>query len=632
MSASPLLPEPRLRRVVEAAELRDLSEDELIGLASEIREFLVDHVSRTGGHLGPNLGVVELTIALHRVFNSPRDALVFDTGHQTYVHKMLTGRSERFGSLRQQGGLSGYPFRAESVHDLVENSHASTALSYADGLAKAFALRGEHDRTVVAVVGDGALTGGMSWEALNNISSARNRPLVIVLNDNGRSYSATVGGLPYHLCRLRESSDNRLHDYTLKSRRNIFEDLGLAYLGPVDGHDIGDLEHSLRRARALDRPVVVHAVTVKGKGYPPAEQDPTDRLHAVGVIDPATGRPPAASKSSWTSVFTDELLALGARRADVVCLTAAMIGPTGLAPFAKAYPSRVFDVGIAEQHAVTSAAGLALGGMHPVIAVYATFLNRAFDQVLMDVALHGLPVTFVLDRAGVTGPDGPSHHGMWDLSVLRAVPGLRVAAPRDPTRLRTLLAEALAVEDRPTVLRFPKGAAGPDVPVVQDFNGIDLLHTPNSRDVLLVSVGACADDGVRAAESLQARGIGVTVADPRWINPVSTELVGLAAEHRLVVCVEDNVRIGGTASGLAQAVTDARLGTPVHALGLPCDFLPHGSRTDLLSQHNLDASGIADTITELWTGGSCEHCSAGNTHGFGNQHSARKSPGRHRPG
>ncbi|WP_158886984.1 1-deoxy-D-xylulose-5-phosphate synthase [Amycolatopsis anabasis] len=572
---------PLLRQLGGPADLRGLGEPALSALAQEIRDLLIDSVSRLGGHLGPNLGVVELTIALHRVFDSPRDPIVFDTGHQAYVHKILTGRSAEFDSLRQGGGLSGYPSRSESPHDVMENSHASTALSYADGLAKAFALRGERDRRVVAVVGDGALTGGMSWEALNNLGSAPDRPVIVVLNDNGRSYSPTIGGFARHLAELRRCP-----------RENLFEELGFAYLGPVDGHDLADLDRALRTAERLHRPVVVHVVTRKGKGHPPAEEDPADCLHAVG---PA-GR---AKATSWTSVFADELLTIGAERPDVVCLTAAMPGPTGLRRFAEAYPTRMFDVGIAEQHAVTSAAGLAIGGLHPVVAIYSTFLNRAFDQVLLDVALHRLPVTFVLDRAGVTGDDGPSHHGMWDLALLRVVPGLRVAAPRDGARLRALLGEAVSTEDSPTVVRFPKGAVAEDVPTVRGFGGVDILHRPARRDVLLVTVGACARAGVHAATLLGERGIGATVVDPRWVSPVPAALITLAAEHRLVVCVEDNTRIGGIGSGLAQAIGDAGITMPVHALGLPGGFLAHNARGELLRAHRLDAAGIAETVHEL---------------------------------
>ncbi len=582
---------PLLDSVTSPGELRALPSGELPQLAQEIRTFLIDKVCATGGHLGPNLGVVELTLALHRVFDSPRDAIVFDVGHQAYVHKLLTGRRADFDDLRQAKGLSGYPSREESPHDWVENSHASTALSYADGLAKARALAHHSDQAVVAVVGDGALTGGMAWEALNNIGGAPERPVIVVLNDNGRSYAATTGALATHLNALKH--DGSAH------RRNLFTELGLAYLGPVDGHDADAVEGALRRARALHRPVVVHVMTVKGKGYAPAEADPADCLHAVGPLDPATARPPAAtlpSAPSWTSVFGGALRELAAERADVVAVTASMLRPTGLNPMATKFPERVFDVGIAEQHAVTSAAGMAMAGCHPVVALYATFLNRAFDQVLMDVALHGLPVTFVLDRAGVTGPDGPSHHGMWDLTMLATVPGLRIAAPRDAAQLRLLLAEALDTDDGPTALRLPKAAAGADIPALAHMNGIDILHRSPSRslDLLLVATGPLAGPALAAAGELEEHGIGVTVLDPRWLVPVAPALEWFAARHQMVVTVEDSTRTGGPGAAIAQACRDAGISTPVANLGLPHAFLPQGPRSSLLTEAGLDGPGIAD--------------------------------------
>ena len=586
---------PRLlANITGPADVRRLDPAELPRLAAEIRELLVAKVSATGGHLGPNLGVVELTLALHRVFDSPRDVLVFDTGHQAYVHKILTGRHTGFDGLRQAGGLSGYPSRSESAHDVIENSHASTALSYADGVAKAHALRGRTDRHVVAVVGDGALTGGMCWEALNNIGAA-GRPVVVVLNDNTRSYEPTVGGLPKHLTRLRARSAGAPH------APNLFEQLGLDYLGPIDGHDPRGLDQALHAARSLRHPVVVHCVTRKGKGYPPAEQDEADCLHAVGVIDPATGQTAGAANPTWTSVFGQELVAIAHQRPDVVAVTAAMRRPVGLHPFAHAFPDRVFDDGMAEQHAVTSAAGFALGGLHPVVAIYSTFLTRAIDQVLMDVALHQLPVTFVLDRAGITGPDGPSHHGMWDTTLLAAVPGLRTAAPRDPARLRELLGEALRTTDGPTLLRFPKATAGPDIPAIARMDGMDILHrgTGTPLDVLLVAHGVMAAPCLAAADALHQQGIGVTVVDPRWVRPVDPALVHLAARHRYAVTVEDAVRLGGAGTALAQACTDAGVTTPVRNLGLPPAFLPHDTRTALLSTHRLDAEGITHTVTDF---------------------------------
>jgi 1-deoxy-D-xylulose-5-phosphate synthase len=613
------------------ADLKRLPSEDLPALAAEIREFLIPAVCRTGGHLGPNLGVVELTIALHRVFDSPRDRLLWDTGHQAYVHKLLTGRLAGFGRLKQRGGLSGYPSRAESEHDVIENSHASTALSYADGLAKAYALRGETDRAVVAVVGDGALTGGMCWEALNNIAAAKDRPVIIVVNDNGRSYAPTVGAIAERLAQLRLNPYyERVLDavkttlprtpgvgrplyealHGLKkglkdvlAPQGMFEDLGLKYVGPIDGHDIGAVENALRAARGFGRPVIVHCVTRKGFGYPPAEADAEDCLHGVSVSDPATGRPVASGGPGWTDVFAEEMLAVGAARPDIVAVTAAMCRPVGLHRFHSRYPDRVFDVGIAEQHAVTSAAGLAMGGMHPVVCIYATFLNRAFDQVLMDVALHRLPVTFVLDRAGVTGDDGASHNGMWDLSVLQVVPGLRIAAPRDGATLRRALREAIAIDDGPTAIRFPKGAVPADTPAVDQVGGVELLRRDPAAEVLLVAVGAMAGDCLEVADRVAAQGIPVTVADPCWVKPVPTALVDLAARHRLVVVVEDNGRVGGVGSAVAQALRDAAVDVPVREFGLPQEFLTHGKRVEVLVDARLSAQELARAVVEAATAG-----------------------------
>jgi 1-deoxy-D-xylulose-5-phosphate synthase len=528
--------------------------------------------------------VVELTIALHRVFDSPRDVILFDTGHQSYVHKLLTGRQGGFSRLRKENGLSGYPARAESPHDWVENSHASTAVSYADGLARALRLSGRHrDRRIVAVVGDGALTGGLAWEGLNNLGTDRELPVIVVLNDNGRSYAPTVGGLARHLTTLRD-----------RPATNWFEQIGLAYLGPVDGHDTAATETVLRQAAALGRPVVVHVLTGKGRGYGPAEADEADHLHGIGVLDPATGLPVSEAQRSWTDEFGAALARLGEERDEVVCLTAAMLEPVGLGVFARRFPERVFDVGLGEQHAVCSAAGLAMGGLHPVVCLYATFLNRAFDQVLMDVALHDLPVTFVLDRAGITGPDGPSHHGVWDLAMLTSVPGIRIAAPRDTARLGELLHEAVATPG-PTVLRFPKQPATPPIPAVATVDGLDILHrTPGSPlDVLLVGIGAMAAPCLDAVAELENHGIGVTIADPRWAYPISPALVRFAAWHALAVCVEDGVRAGGIGAALTQACADADLRTPVRTLGLPPTFIPAGDRAALLRRYGLTPHGIA---------------------------------------
>jgi 1-deoxy-D-xylulose-5-phosphate synthase len=597
--------------------LRRLTPPEVEALAAEIRAFLVAEVTRTGGHLGPNLGVVELTLALHRVFESPDDPIVFDTGHQAYVHKLLTGRHD-FSRLKQSGGLSGYPSRAESEHDIVENSHASTALSWADGLARGFALRGRRDRHVVAVVGDGALTGGMAWEALNNIATS-DRPIVIVVNDNERSYAPTIGGLAHHLSTLRTTRGyERFLDWgrdvlqrsgapgrlafealhgvkkgikDVVAPQGMFEDLGIKYLGPVDGHDVAALEHALRRARSFGGPVLVHAITQKGRGYAPAENDEADRFHGIGVLDPETGRPLKAAGPSWIDVFADEIAQIGDEREDVVGLTAAMLIPVGLHRFAQRHPERVVDVGIAEQHAVTSAAGMAFAGLHPVVAVYATFLNRAIDQVIMDVALHRAGVTFALTHGGVTGDDGPSHNGMWDLSLLGVVPGIRIAAPRDADTLRAELREAIAVDDA-------KGALPADLPAVDRIGGLDVLARGGDEDVLVVAVGVMAGLAVDVADRLAAQGIGVTVVDPRWVLPVDRALAPLAARSRLVVVVEDNGRAGGVGSAVQQHLTDSDVRTPVRGFGIPQEFLAHGRRGEVLERVGLTAQEISRQVVE----------------------------------
>src|ERR687885_1518488 len=562
-----------LDRITGPRDLRELSDAELDELAAEIRDFLVRKVSLTGGHLGPNLGVVELTLALHRTFDSPKDRIVFDTGHQAYVHKIVTGRAAGFDRLRQRGGLSGYPSRGESEHDWVENSHASTALSYADGLAKAFALRGDV-RPVVAVVGDGALTGGMAWEALNNIAAAQDRPVIIVVNDNGRSYSPTIGGVADALAtlRLRPGYEqallqvrqalhrapvvgSALYDalHAIKkglkdvlSPQGMFEDLGLKYIGPVDGHDVRAMESALRRARSFGGPVIVHAITTKGYGYPPAETDQIDAWHATGVFDPDSGAAVRKTGLAWTDAFADELVRVGAQRPDVVAITAAMLHPTGLAAFAERFPERTFDVGIAEQHALTSAAGLAMAGLHPVVAVYSTFLNRAFDQLLMDVALHRQPVTLVLDRAGVTGSDGASHNGMWDMSISSIVPGLQLAAPRDEPTLREALREAVQVTDGPTVLRWPKGALPVEVPALERRGPVDVLRRGGTPEVLLVAVGS--------------------------LVPMCLAVAQRAADHGIDV--------------------------PVRTLGLPQQFFDHGSRGQVLADAGLTEQDVARRLVE----------------------------------
>ncbi|MFD6907970.1 1-deoxy-D-xylulose-5-phosphate synthase [Streptomyces sp. DSM 116494] len=613
-----------LESIRQPRDLKSLSDAQLGELSHEIREFLVHAVARTGGHLGPNLGVVELTVALHRVFESPVDRILWDTGHQSYVHKLLTGRQD-FSKLRGKGGLSGYPSRAESEHDVIENSHASTALGWADGLAKARQVRGEKGH-VVAVIGDGALTGGMAWEALNNIAAAKDRPLIVVVNDNERSYAPTIGGLANHLATLRTTDSyervlawgkdvlqrtpvvgrtvyEALHGAKKGFKdafapQGLFEDLGLKYLGPIDGHDIRAVESALRRAKRFHGPVLVHCLTEKGRGYEPALAHEEDHFHTVGVMDPLTCAPLAPPGGpSWTSVFGEEIVRIGEKREDVVAITAAMLRPVGLGAFAERFPDRVWDVGIAEQHAAVSAAGLATGGLHPVVAVYATFLNRAFDQLLMDVALHRCGVTFVLDRAGVTGVDGPSHNGMWDLSVLQAVPGLRIAAPRDAGQLRAQLREAVAVDDAPTLLRFPKESAGPEIPATARVGGMDVLHRADRPEVLLVAVGVMAPVCLRTAELLEARGVGCTVVDPRWVKPVDPALPELAAGHRMVAVVEDNSRAAGVGSAVALALGDADVDVPVRRFGIPDQFLAHAKRGEVLADIGLTPVEIAGRIS-----------------------------------
>jgi 1-deoxy-D-xylulose-5-phosphate synthase len=613
-------------------DLDALSPRQLAQVAEEIRTFLIENVARTGGHLGPNLGVVELTLAIHRVFHSPQDAVVFDTGHQSYVHKLLTGRQD-FSTLRQTGGLAGYPQRSESEHDIVESSHASSSLSWADGISKAFAMTGQDDRYVVAVVGDGSLTGGMTWEALNNISDDNTRKLIIVVNDNGRSYAPTIGGMARFLNSVRTKQSYRhlhmssarafdklgrpgrafyrgvrggLHGFLSRFTDNesLYSNLDIKYIGPVDGHDEQAVEAALKQAKHYGAPVIVHAITEKGRGYAPARQDAADQFHAVNPIDPETGEPLQASGAqSWTGVFADSLVELAEKNPRLVGITAAMLRPTGLHRMAERFPDRVYDVGIAEQHGVAAAAGLAFGGLHPVVAMYATFMNRAFDQVLMDVALHQAGVTFVLDRAGVTGPDGPSHHGVWDLAILQVVPGIRIAAPRDASRIVEELAEAVAVEDGPTVLRFPKGSVGNEIDAVRRTDdGVDVLREAVEKDVLLVTVGPMAATGLAVADLLAAQGIGATVVDPRWVVPVAQSVLELSRDHRIVVSIEDGVRVGGIGTRIRQDLRAAGIDTAVTEMGLPDEFLPHGDRADILEQVGLTPRQIAHDVTAMVVG------------------------------
>ena len=615
-----------LNQIKSPADLADLSPLQLSQLSDEIRNFLIEKVSKTGGHLGPNLGVIELTIAIHRIFESPKDVILFDTGHQAYVHKILTGRADSFDQLRQRGGISGYPNRRESAHDVIENSHASTALSWGDGISRGFSLQGLDDRHVVVVVGDGALTGGMSWEALNNIATAEKRNLIIVVNDNERSYSPTIGGVATYLSTLRVTSGyekfldwgkdvlhktpvvggpiyDTLHGMKkgikdIIAPQGMFEDLGLKYMGPIDGHDIGAMERALQQAKEYGAPILVHAITEKGKGHKPAVADEAEKFHAVGVVDPETGEPLAKSGLTWTKVFASELVEIGKEREDVVAITAAMLGPTGLDQFAQLFPQRTIDVGIAEQHAVTSAAGMAFTGLHPVVAVYSTFLNRAFDQLLLDVALHKAGVTFVLDRAGITGDDGPSHHGIWDLALTGIVPTMHVGAPRDGARLRELLREAVDISDAPSMVRFPKGAVQVDIPAFERRDGIDVLYRGESADVLMVSVGAMASVAVEAASSAYREGVGVTVIDPRWVKPLPQSLISMAERYKSVVVLEDGIRHGGIASSISELFRDAGVNVPLHSIGVPLDFLEHSKRSEILNDIGVTAQNIARSVVE----------------------------------
>jgi 1-deoxy-D-xylulose-5-phosphate synthase len=615
-----------LESIKSPEDLRGLTYEQLDSLSEEIRQFLITKVSKTGGHLGPNLGVVELTLAIHRTFDSPKDVVLFDTGHQSYVHKMITGRVDQFDGLRQRGGIAGYPNRRESEHDVIENSHASTALSWGDGISRGFSLTNQKDRHVVVVVGDGALTGGMSWEALNNIATSNDRNLTIVVNDNERSYSPTIGGLATYLATLRVTRGyERFLDWgkeilshtpvvgapiyetlhgmkkgikDIVAPQGMFEDLGLKYVGPIDGHDIAAMERALEQAKEFGEPVLVHVITEKGKGHKPAVADVAEKFHAVGIVDPETGTPLSKSSTSWTNVFSEELVALGKERKDIVAITAAMLGPTGLDKFQSHFPERTIDVGIAEQHAVTSAAGLAFAGLHPVFAVYSSFLNRAFDQLLLDVSLHKAGVTFVLDRAGITGDDGPSHHGIWDLALTGMVPTMRVAAPRDAARLRETLREAVAVNDAPTAVRFPKGAVQADIPAFERRDGVDVLYRGESADVLLISIGSMAAIAVEAASQAYREGVGVTVIDPRWVKPLPASLVTMADRYKSVVVLEDGIKHGGIASSISEQFREAGLNVAIHSIGIPLEFIEHSKRSEILEDLGITAQRISRDIVE----------------------------------
>ena len=610
---------------ISLATLRVMSPAESKKFASEIREFLIDKVSKTGGHLGPNLGVVELTIAIHRVFDSPKDVVLFDTGHQSYVHKILTGRADQFDLLRQRNGISGYPNRRESAHDVIENSHASTALSWADGISRGFSLTGQSDRHVVAVVGDGALTGGMSWEALNNLSPESDRNLVIVVNDNERSYSPTIGGLATYLTTLRASKEyerilgrgkRMLHKTPVVGKyiygtlhgmkkgikdmvapQGMFEDLGFKYLGPIDGHDISAMEKTLQIAKEFGSPVIVHAITEKGRGYTPAMEDMAEKFHAVGIVDPVTGKPLKASAPSWTNIFSEEITQIGRENSKIVAITAAMLGPTGLDKFAQSFPDRTIDVGIAEQHAVTSAAGLSYAGIHPVIAIYSTFLNRAFDQLLLDVALHNAGVTFVLDRSGITGDDGPSHHGIWDLALTGIVPNMHVGAPRDGARLKEILRQSVAIHDAPSMIRFPKGAVPLDIPALERISGTDILHRGASKQVLLISVGSMASMAVEVANLAKEQSIEITVVDPLWVKPISPDVIAMCGQYGTVIVMEDGIKHAGIASTISEALREAGSNCTLHSIGIPLEFIEHSKRNEILEDLAITPAEIVQQIS-----------------------------------
>ncbi|MDR0488867.1 MAG: 1-deoxy-D-xylulose-5-phosphate synthase [Propionibacteriaceae bacterium] len=606
-------------------ELAYLSDSELDELTQEIRQFLIEKVQTTGGHLGPNLGVVELTLAVHRVFQSPRDPILFDTGHICYVHKILTGRQSQFDTLRQAGGLSGYPSRSESSHDWLESSHASSALSWGTGMAEAFHLRGD-PHTVVVVVGDGALTGGMAWEALNNIAVRKDLRMVIVVNDNGRSYTPTVGGLARQLAGIRT---DRRYDPTMDvvktvvqktplvgkpayellhglkvglkdilAPQGLFSDLGLKYIGPIDGHDRPAIEQALTQAKHYDGPVMVHCITKKGHGFADAEQNDEDRHHAVDAMSPSASRKKASSAKTWTTIFGEEMVRLARKDPSLVAISAAMVNPVGLGPMMQAYRTRVFDVGIAEQHAIASAAGMAMAGLKPVVAVYATFLNRGFDQILMDVGLHSMPVTFVLDRAGITGPDGASHHGIWDLSILGDIPGIRVAAPRDSQTLTRTLTQAVGERTHPTAIRFPKGEVPSQITPVRQESGLDILADHETPEVTIIGYGPMTHLALGVAHELESQEIAVRVIDPVWVLPVSSDLVSLAGQSTIVVTLEDGIDDGGVGQKLEICLADASSPAVVMRWAVPTSFVPQGTREVILEDLGFTVPQIVEHVLQ----------------------------------
>ncbi|MUH51488.1 MAG: 1-deoxy-D-xylulose-5-phosphate synthase [Actinobacteria bacterium] len=641
-----------LEFIHQPADLRPLTYPELDDLAGEIRDFVVRAVADTGGHLGSNLGAVELTLALHRVFESPRDAVLWDTGHQAYIHKIVTGRQQQFDQLRQANGLSGYPSREESKHDFVENSHASTILSYAYGLAVARDAGTAGDRRhIVAVIGDGSMTGGMAYEALNNLGHSKQR-VIVVLNDNGRSYAPTISNLTASTLALPDAEAAEAHSlperiterlshtltnirlnpvYVRRQRKiermlrelpvvgpqaekgmeafkaavreflqppSFFEALGVRYVGPIDGHNIEELERAFANAIELsaEGPICVHVVTQKGRGYSPAEDDDEKHLHDTPVFDPAIG-PPKAIPTGYTQAFADAIVKEAEVDRRIVAITAAMPGPTGLIPFEARFPDRFFDVGIAEQHAVTGAAGMAMGGLRPVVALYSTFLSRAWDQVVYDVALHRLPVILCLDRAGITGDDGPSHHGVYDMALLSKVPGMRVLAPSSAQELSVMLHDALTLaDDGPVVIRYPKGAAT-QVGELEVGSGLHARRTmPGDGTVCVLAIGKMVAIAEKAAEQLAAEGRSVCVWDVRSCAPLDPDMIADAARHALVVTVEDGIRDGGIGMTIADQVHAIDAKVPIAVLGVPTRFIPQAKPDRILAQLGLDAAGIAATI------------------------------------
>ncbi len=601
-----------LDQINDPADLRALTYEQLDELSEEIRTFIVDAVTRTGGHLGSNLGAVELTIALHRVLHSPDDVILWDTGHQAYVHKLLTGRRKGFDELRQAGGMSGYPSRSESEHDWIENSHASTALSYAHGLSAAFKAAGAN-RRVVAVIGDGSMTGGMAYEGLNNLGHSSS-DVTIVLNDNGRSYAPTVSLLSDSLVKIRSNPiymarQRKLESFTetlpfvgpaayagLRAwkaavreafePKAFFEQLGVRYMGPFDGHDICSLEQALLNAAEFDGPVVLHVLTTKGRGYAPAENDSVKNMHDTSEMKPG----------SYTDAFSKAMVELGDAYDDVVAITAAMPDSTGLLPFRDRFPDRTFDVGIAEQHAVTFATGLAMGGLRPVFAVYSTFLTRAFDQVNLDVGLHGQPVIFCLDRAGITGDDGPSHHGVLDLVLMSKVPNMTILCPSSYQELKQMLFDAYTLDAGPVCIRWPKTSAIQRQPSEVGSGLSARKGRSGNGDVCFIGVGKMFNIAIDAADILAREGIEATVWDPRAARPLDPEMIENAAGHRLVVTAEDGYREGGIGSAIADQISDR---TTVQILGVPTRYLPHAKPDAILATLGLDAEGLASTARDV---------------------------------